>query len=629
MTQATSQTLSFQAETRQLMDLMVHSLYSHREIFLRELISNASDALDKLRFESLSAPELVDDGAELQITVELDKDARTLTIRDNGIGMSEQEIVDNIGTIAKSGTRDLIEQLSKTKSQDRPEELIGQFGVGFYSAFMVADKVTLVTRRAGQENATQWESDGKGEYTLTGASREHQGTTITLHLRDASDEQDLDDFVEEAVIRRTVKKYSDFIRYPIVLRGDPINSMTAIWRKRKQDVTQDEYNEFYKHISLDWEPPLKTITLKAEGRLEYHALLYVPTRAPMDLFHHSQQWGPTLYVKNVRIMEHCEDLVPRYLRFVRGVVDSSDLPLNVSREMLQHHGQIRVLRNGVTKKILDALRELQEKHEDQYTTFWDQFGAVLKEGVAALGEGNQDKLAPLFLFYSSHDDNKRTTLSQYVDRMSDKQDAIYYLTGTSRDVVANSPLLEAFKKRQIEVLYLVDPIDEFVVQSLTEFAGKTLKSAAKGELTIEDEGESQQVEKDLEDKAKEFSGVLLKIQKKLDKHIKEARLSSRLTNSAVCLVGGENDMSPQLSRLLSQGKQDVPVQRRIMEINPDHAICRHMKGLYRENSSDTTLDDYADLLLGLGLLAEGTLPPDPSQFTRLVADLMVRSSLAG
>lgn len=629
MAQAAVETLSFQAEARQLLDLMVHSLYSHREIFLRELISNASDALDKLRFESLSKPELLSDNSELKILLEIDKDARTLSIHDNGIGMTKKELVENIGTIAKSGTRELWERLKKSKKKDLPEDLIGQFGVGFYSAFMVADKITLVTRRAGQNNATQWESDGKGEYTLTKASRDGQGTTVTLHLRKADDEQDLDDFADESVVRRTVKTYSDFIRYPIELGGDTLNSMKAIWRKQKSEVTEDEYNEFYKHISHDWEPPLKTITLKAEGRLEYHALLYVPSQSPFDLFYQSHKWGPTLYVKNVRIMEHCEELVPRYLRFVRGVVDSSDLPLNISREILQNHGHIRVLRNGVTKKILDALHDMQEEDAESYLKFWDQFGSVLKEGVAGFGEDNKDKITPLLLFHSSDGDGKRTTLKQYVERMPKGQEEIYYLTGESREVVEHSPHLEAFKKRKIEVLYLVDPIDEFLVQSLTEFDGKTLKSAAKGEVSLGGEEEKKQIEKELEDKAKEYSGVLLKIQKKLDKHIKEARLSARLTDSPVCLVGGEHDISPQLSRLLSHGKEEVPSQLRIMEINPDHAICRHMKGLYRQNSGDPVLDDYAELLFGLGLLAEGAMPFNPSQFTRLVADLMVRSSLVG
>ena len=375
------ETHSFQAETQQLLELMVHSLYSHKDIFLRELVSNASDALDKLRFESLSTHDLASDKSDAQIEIDVDKDARTLTIRDNGIGMSKDEVIQNIGTIAHSGTREAWQRMQQAKqgNEELPAELIGQFGVGFYSAFMVAERVVLVTRRAGEQTATRWESAGKGEYTLVEASREGQGTSITLHLRATDKESGIDDFTDTDVIRRTIKRYSDFVRYPIRHSNEVLNSGKAIWRKRSSDVTEEEYNEFYKQISFDWTAPLKTITTRAEGRLEYYALLYVPAKAPFDLFHPTSKTGPQLYVKNVKIMEHCEELLPRYLRFVRGVVDSSDLPLNVSREILQHDGQIQLVKKGLTKKILDALCDLQKNEREPYESFWRQFGNVLKE----------------------------------------------------------------------------------------------------------------------------------------------------------------------------------------------------------------------------------------------------------
>jgi len=615
------ETRKFEAETKQILDLMVHSLYSHKEIFLRELISNGSDALDRLRFEAVTRPELLAGDPELAIRIEIDKDARTLTVHDNGIGMSRDEVIGQIGTIAKSGTRELWERVQKAGESGLPGELIGQFGVGFYSAFMVADKVVLVTRRAGEENATRWESRGQGEYDLSEATRDGQGTSVTLHLRPADPETDLDDFSDPLVVRRVVKEYSDFVRYPIRLADETLNSMKAIWKKRASEVSKEEHEEFYKHVAHAFEPPLETISLMAEGRFEYNALLYIPERAPFDLVYPSFKSGPQLYVKSVKIMENCEQLLPRYLRFVKGVVDSSDLPLNVSREMLQQHGQIRILRQGITKKVLDSLSAMQEKDTDKYLVFWREFGRVLKEGVAG-HEENQDKLISLLLFESSRDPEKLITLKDYVERMPEEQTEIFYLSGETRALVESSPQLEAFKARGIEVLYFLDPIDEFLVSALSEFDGHALKSAAKGTVELGTAEEKEKAEKERAEKAEELSGVLLRLEKHLAERVKEVRLSSRLTDSPVCLVGGEEDLSPQLERLLKQESFDIPTAKRILELNPNHPIAERMKEIYRNDSQDPLLDDYADLLLGQAHLAEGALPPDLPAFNRLVAKLM-------
>jgi molecular chaperone HtpG len=499
-----AETHKFQTETRQILKLMVHSLYSHREIFLRELISNGSDALDKLRFEALSNPDLLGEEAELELKLELDTEARTLTVHDNGIGMSRDDVVAQIGTIARSGTRELFERMQdKAEGEGLAGELIGQFGVGFYSAFMVAEKVSLVTRRAGEEGATLWLSDGAGEYTLADASRDGHGTSVTLHLRAADEAKDIDDFTDESTIRRVVKTYSDFVRYPIKLGDQTLNSMKAIWRKQKSEVSEEEYAEFYKHIAHDFEGPLETITFKAEGRLEYQALLYVPKRTPMDFAYPNFKFGPQLYVRSVKIMDNCEELLPRYLRFVRGVVDSSDLPLNVSREILQSHGQLKVVRKGIIRKLLDALRTMKDKESDKYLEFWGEFGRTLKEGVASVEE-SQDKILPLLLFPSSNDAATLTSLADYVERMKEGQEDIYYLTGESVDIIAGSPQLEAFKAKGIEVLYLADPIDEFVVESLTEFEDHKLKSVGKGTVDLGTDEEKAAAESAREEAGKEY-----------------------------------------------------------------------------------------------------------------------------
>ena len=463
-----TETFQFQTEVQQLLELIIHSLYSHKDIFLRELVSNASDATDRLRFEALTKPELLTDSAKLEIRLEVDHEARTLTVHDNGIGMSKKELVDNIGTIAKSGTRELTEKIKKDqkiqkdqkdqkeKSGDKATdmgELIGQFGVGFYSSFMVSKKVELTARRAGQKTATRWESDGKGDYSIEKAERETSGTSITLHLEPVDEEQGLEDFTDKQVLSRIIRRYSDFIAYPIVLQvedgeDETLNSMKPIWERTASDVTDEEYGEFYKHISHDWRDPLERILQRAEGLIEYRALLFIPSEAPFDLYYVGHESGLRLYVKRVSIMEHCEELLPRYLRFMQGVVDSPDLPLNVSREILQHDRQIRQIRKGLQKKVLDTLQKMKADDEEKYLKFWTPFGRALKEGVVEDFESH-DKIVDLLLFASSHEAEKLTSLADYVERMKEGQDAIYYLTGESREVIESSPHLEAFRDKGV------------------------------------------------------------------------------------------------------------------------------------------------------------------------------------
>ena len=649
MATATVETLQFQAETRQLLDLMIHSLYSNKEIFLRELISNASDALDRLRFEALTQPELLAGDETLEIRLEADRNARTLTISDNGIGMSREEVIANIGTIAKSGTREMVERLKQGESKETIAEMIGQFGVGFYSSFMAADRVTLVTRRAGETSATRWESTGDGTYTIEDAEKPGRGTTITLHLKPEDKDNGLDDFSDRWVISRIVRRYSDFVSYPIVLKAekDPeiedlakeketgekpemqleekvLNSMKPIWTRPQSEVTEEEYKEFYRHISHDWTEPLKTIPYRAEGRIEYQALLFIPSQAPYDLYYVASKPGLQLYVKRIQIMEKCEDLLPHYLRFVRGVVDSPDLQLNVSREMLQQDRFITLIRKGLTKKVLDVLEEMKDKDSETYLKFWAEFGRAIKEGTSSDYE-NKEKLLELLVFQSSNDPEKLTTLREYVSRMRDGQNEIYYLTGESRSQVENSPHLEAFKDKGYEVLYLVDPVDELLTQSLHEYGGKRLKSAGKGTVSLGSEEEKKQTEEELKAKEEQMKPFLEALQKRLDEWVKQVRLTNRLTASPVCLVGAEHDYSPQLEKLLQKGKGGGPKQRRILELNPKHDILSRMTERFEKDPNDPLLDDYAQLLFGYGLIAEGGELPDPVRFNKAVADLMMRT----
>ena len=610
---ANVETFQFQAEARQVLELMIHSLYTNKEIFLRELISNASDATDRLRFEALSKPELIGADDRLEILVEMDSKERTVTVHDNGIGMSRQEVIANIGTIAKSGTRELMQTLKESKSSEIAASLIGQFGVGFYSAFMVADRVTLVTRRAGEESGTQWESTGDGTYSISDARRFSHGTSITLHLKPAEESETAEDYTKPYVIESIIKKYSDFVTYPIRVKEKdgkesekPINSMKPIWTRPRSEVKDEEYKEFYKHISHDWNEPMRFWSFRAEGRSEYQALLYAPSEAPFDLYYQSGKWGLHLYVRRVLIMEHCQDLLPPYLRFMRGVVDSADLPLNVSRQRLQEDRHIEQIRKWLTRKILDSFEEMHRKEPDEYIKLWKNFGRVLKEGTT-LDFDNKDRLLGLFLFESSADPEKLTTLEEYVSRMKEGQPAIYYITGPSRRAIEHSPHLEAFQAKGYEVLFLTDPVDEMLVQWVWDYKEKKLKSVAKGVADLGDD-------KDLSAKVKEFSSLMDLLQSKLDDSIRQVRLSGRLTSSPVCLVVADQDMSPNLEALLGKAKGDLTRQKRIMEINPDHELVAKMRTLQAANPDDPALNDFANLLYGYALLAEGSEIPEPQKF---------------
>ena len=639
-----AQTHAFQADTKRLLHLMVHSLYTHKEIFLRELISNASDALDKLRIEALRKPELLKDGETLEIRLDTDAQARTLSIHDNGIGMSREEVMSHIGTIAKSGTRELMEKLKEKSDADSATELIGQFGVGFYSAFMVAKKVTVITRRAGEDTATRWESTGEGEYTLEDAQRDTHGTTVTLELLPVDREGGIEDFTDQWVLTRTVKRYSDFVTFPIILKvireevekdeqGQPkpdgqkttvvedktLNTMKPIWTR--SDVTDEEYAEFYKHVSHDWSEPMKTLRFRAEGRIEYQTLLFIPSQAQNDLFYNSSEYGLQLYVRRVMIMERCEELLPRYLRFVKGLVDSADLPLNISRQRLQEDRYITQIRKWISRKVLDTLEEIQRDDAEQYLKFWEHFGNALKEGVS--DHDYKDKILGLLLFASSQDPEKLTTLDDYVTRMKADQKEIFYLTGESRSVVEHSPHLEAFKAKEYEVLYLTSPVDEFLLQYVFEFKEKRLKSVGKGAVDLGDESEQKETSEKLQTLQEQYKDVFAVLQEKLGDHIKEVRLTNRLTSSPVCLVGAEHDYSPQLERLLKKG--DAQKQKRIMELNPDHAIVTKLKERFEKDSTDPVIADYAELLLGYGLLAEGSPIHDPVRYNQVLADLMTRT----
>jgi len=615
------ETYQFQAETKQLLDIMIHSLYTTKEIFLRELISNASDALDRLGFESLTKPELTAEDATKEIRLEVDSDARTLTISDSGIGMSRDEVIEHIGTIAKSGTRELREKMREGASTSVLEELIGQFGVGFYSAFMVADRVTLLTRRAGEQRATRWESTGDGQYTISEADKPTRGTSITLHLKPVDHENGIEDYTDKGTLGRIVKRHSDFVNYPIRFDDEVLNSMKPLWTRPASEVTETEYAEFYKHISHDFSDPIYHFAARAEGLLEYQALIFFPSKAPFDLFYHDHQSGLRLYAKGVLIMEQCPDLLPQYLRFLKGVVDSENLPLNISRQMLQQDRQIAAIRKWLTKKSLDAFQHLFDKEPEKYLELWKQFGRTLKEGAATDFE-NKDRLVSLLLFESSNDREKLTTLKDYVARMPAEQTDIFYMTGESRTVVENSPHLEAFKAKGYEVLYLVDTVDEWLVQAVNEFEGKNLKSVGKGTVQLGDEAERAQMEEELKKEQEVSAGLLQSIQQRLDQYLKEVRLTNRLTNSPVCLVGAEMDLSPQMERLLQMSGGDRPKQKRIMELNPRHEIVAKMRQRYEKDSTDPKVGKYAELLYGYAVLAEGSDLPDPPQFNRLLAELM-------
>ncbi|PJE06099.1 MAG: molecular chaperone HtpG [Mycobacterium sp.] len=633
--------LEFQAEARQLLDLMVHSVYSNKDSFLRELISNASDALDKLRIEALRNKDLEVDTSDLHIELETDKGARTLTIRDNGIGMTRAEVVDLIGTLAKSGTAELRKQLKEAKDAQASEELIGQFGIGFYSSFMVADKVELLTRKGGESEATKWESSGEGTYTIESVEGAPQGTSVTLHLKPEDAEDELHDYTSEWKLKSLVKQYSDFIAWPIrmevekrtppteeggeetvTIETETLNSMKALWARSKDEVSEEEYKEFYKHIAHAWDDPLEVIAMKAEGTFEYQALLFLPSQAPFDLFNQDAKIGVQLYVKRVFIMADCEELMPVYLRFVKGVVDAQDLSLNVSREILQKDRQINAIRRRLTKKVLSTIKEIQSERPDDYRTFWTQFGKVLKEGLMSDFD-NQEALLSISSFASTHSEEEPTTLAQYVERMKEGQTQIFYATGASRQLLEKSPHLEAFKAKGYEVLLLTDPVDEVWVGVVNEFDGKQLQSVAKGEVDLDSDEETSEAER--EEQQKEFADLLTWLKETLSEHVKEVRLSTRLTDSPACLITDAFGMTPALARLYQASGQDVPIGKRTLELNPHHPLVNGLRQAHADRPDDTSVAETAELLYGTALLAEGGALEDPARFAELLADRLART----
>jgi molecular chaperone HtpG len=624
---ANKETLGFQAEVKQLMQLMIHSLYSNKDIFLRELISNASDASDKLRFEALSDSALFENDSELKIRVAFDRDARTLTISDNGIGMNRQEVIEHIGTIAKSGTREFFSQLSGDQKKDAA--LIGQFGVGFYSAFIVADRVTLTTRRAGltSEHCVRWESAGEGDYTLETVNRPERGTEVVLHLRDGED-----DFLSDYKIKSVIRTYSDHITLPIVMKktewqdgvetptdeDETVNRASALWTRAKKDISDDEYQEFFKHVAHDHAAPLAWTHNRVEGNQEYMSLLYLPSHAPFDLYDREHRHGIKLYVRRVFIMDDADQLMPQYLRFVRGVIDSADLPLNVSREILQHSRDIDAIRAGSVKKVLGLLETLAESEAEKYVTFWSAFGRVLKEGP---GEdfANKERIAGLLRFASTDADSDAqiVSLKDYIGRMKDGQSAIYYISADSFAAAKHSPHLEIFRKKGIEVLLLSDRVDEWLMSNLSEFDGKPLRSVAKGGLdlgALEDETEKA-AQQQAEDSMKP---LVERIQATLGERVKSVRVTHRLTDSPACLVTGEGDMSANLERLLKAAGQAAPSVKPTLEINPQHALVTRLSS----ETDEARFADWANLLFEQAMLAEGGQLEDPASFVRRLNGLL-------
>ncbi|MEV6177296.1 molecular chaperone HtpG [Streptomyces sp. NPDC052015] len=635
-----TETFEFQVEARQLLQLMIHSIYSNKDVFLRELVSNASDALDKLRLAALRDDTLDADVSDLHIEIDADSDARTLTVRDNGIGMSYDEVSGLIGTIANSGTATFLEELRQAEDAAGAEGLIGQFGVGFYSSFMVADEVVLVTRRAGESQGTRWSSRGEGTYTLETVDDAPQGTAITLHLKPADPENQLHDYTSAWKLREIVKRYSDFITWPIRMIPRPtatkdgdgdgeatpepetLNSMKALWARSRDEVKDEEYHELYKHISHDWTDPLETIRLQAEGTFEYQALLFIPSHAPHDLFTQGYKRGVQLYVKRVFIMDDCEALLPPYLRFVKGVVDAQDLSLNVSREILQQDRHIQLMHRRLAKKVLSSVKDMMTAAPDRYATFWREFGAVLKEGLVTDAE-NRDVLLAVSSFATTHDDTEPTTLKQYVERMKDGQDTVYYMTGESRAAIENSPHMEAFRAKGIEVLLLTDPVDEVWTDAVGEYEGKQLRSVVKGEIDL-DTGEETSDE-DREKQGEEYAGLLGWMKEHLGEEIKDVRLSSRLTVSPACLVSDTHDLTPALENLYRAMGQEVPRTRRILELNPEHTLVKGLNQAFRDGKDRAALAESVELLHGLALLAEGGRPTEPAKFVQLLAERIERA----
>jgi molecular chaperone HtpG len=624
------QTLGFQAEVTQLLQLMIHSLYSNKEIFLRELISNASDAADKLRFEAIHNAALFDDDADLKIKITFDKAARTITISDNGIGMSRDEAITHLGTIAKSGTKEFFSKLSGDQQKDAA--MIGQFGVGFYSGFIVADKITVETRRAGSTESVRWESSGTGEFTIEEIDKHNRGTDIILHLREGED-----DFLSSWKLKSIIRTYSDHISLPILMQKEEwdeeqktqvikdefetVNQASALWTRNKSDITPEQYEEFYKHVSHDFQAPLTYTHNRVEGRSEYIQLLYIPARAPFDLWDRNKRGGIKLYVKRVFIMDDAEQLMPVYLRFVKGVIDSSDLPLNVSREILQESRDIKTIREGSTKRVLGMLEELanaeEQEKKEQYQTFWKEFGQVLKEGIGE-DHSNKDRIAKLIRFASTHNDNDAQTVSlaDYLARAKEGQNKIYYVTAENFAAAKNSPHLEIFRKKGVEVLLLTDRVDEWMLSFLTEFEGKELASVAKGNLDLgelEDEAEKKQHEQTQTD----YAELAEKMKATLVDKAKEVRVTFRLTDSPACLVADEHELSGNLARMLKAAGQAAPESKPILEINPDHPLIRRLK------YETAKFDDWSHILFDQAMLAEGGNLNDPSAYVKRLNEMLL------
>ncbi len=635
------ETHQFKTEVQQLMHLIINSLYSNPEIFLRELISNSSDALDRLRFKSQTDPEILSRDAELKITLTVDREKRTLEVSDNGIGMTYDEVMENIGTIAKSGSLAFLETLEKSKKDNGlPPELIGQFGVGFYSSFIVAEKVVVLTRPAGSDQATRWESAGDGTYSIEESEKDSRGTSIVLTLK--KQEEDEKDFTQEWVIRGIIKKHSDFVSYPIVMdveKNEPIpedeqikdskgetigettrkvikeetlNSMKAIWTKSKDEVTEEEYKEFYQHISHDWNPYLDILHLKFEGATEYNVLLYLPSKAPFDLFQADREHGMHLYCKRVFIMDNCKELIPEYFNFIHGVVDAPDLGLNVSREILQEGVLVRNIRKNIVKKLFDMLGKIEK---EKYEEFYEEFGQVLKVGIHTDFE-NRDKVAELIRYKTSKSDGAYVSLKDYVTNMQPDQKEIFYITGDNLSSLINSPLLEQLKDKDFEVLLMTDPVDEWVVQSLPEYDGKKLKSAEKGDLNLDE----------IDDKKKdEYTSLFDHIKSILEDKIKEVKPSFRLKDSVACLSGEAYDMSAYMKKIMKASGQDAPVEKRVLELNINHPVFEKIEGLFEKDKGDPVLENYIHLLLDIAIIGEGGKLDNPSRFSKLVGDLMAGS----
>jgi molecular chaperone HtpG len=618
--EAHKETLGFQTEVNQLLDLMIHSLYSNKEIFLRELVSNAADAADKLRFEAISDDALYEGDSDLNIHIDYDKNARTITVTDNGIGMNRQEVIEHIGTIAKSGTKQFFNSLTGDQAKDA--QLIGQFGVGFYSSFIVADKVTLTSRRAGltAEHGVRWESTGKGDYTLETVARPERGTEVVLHLK-----KDEDEFLDGYRLRHIIKKYSDHITLPIIMKAEgekaedeTVNSASALWARPKNEIEEEEYNEFYKHVGHDFEDPLAYVHSRVEGKQEYTSLLFIPARAPFDLWDRDSKHGIKLYVRRVFIMDDAEQLMPNYLRFVRGVIDSNDLPLNVSREILQHSKDIDAMRAGSTKKVLGLLENLVKNETDKYSRFWKEFGRVIKEGIVE-DTANRDQIAKLLRFSSSQSDGdaQDVALADYVGRMKPDQDKIYYLTAESYSAAKNSPHLEIFNKNNIEVLLLHDRIDEWVVNHLTEFDGKELQSITRGDLDL---GKlTEQEDKNKEETETQYKELIERMQNTLDDRIKAVRISHRLTSSPACLVADSSDMGSNMERILKEAGHSVSTSKKILEINPEHPLVSRLN----DETESERFDDLSHVLFDQALLAEGGQLEDPANFVRRLNTLLL------